>query len=81
MKILPAPDKPLTTIRRLRMEKGLRVPDLSRRANAHLADGYRLDSGSAKAGPSVRQRFADALGVEVSLLFDEQGWPLFEEAR
>jgi transcriptional regulator with XRE-family HTH domain len=66
----------MTKIAELRQKKGISVPALSRLANMHPTNVYRLNAGTYKAGESVQTRFAEALGSSPEDLFDADGWPL-----
>jgi transcriptional regulator with XRE-family HTH domain len=74
----------VTKIKATLEAQGLTQTHLAQRANMHSTTVSRLVAGSAKAGPSIRSRVADALGINADKLFDADGWPLpatLEESR
>lgn len=66
----------MTTIRANREAKRLRQFELARLANLHGSVLSKLETGTDKAGPTVRLRVSRALGVPESELFDAAGWPV-----
>jgi transcriptional regulator with XRE-family HTH domain len=65
-------------ITKLREEKGWSRWELGRRAGIHPADIGKIESLRVRAYPGQQKRIADALGVPVGDLFDDQGWPVEE---
>lgn len=64
-----------TTIRKLRLERGLSRAEACRMAGCYSADYSKVEAGSARAWPRLRARIAVLLGVPEEELFDESGWP------
>ena len=53
-------------VRSIRMEKGIRITDLSRKTGICKTALYRLESGKSKPFPETMHKIANALGVDVS---------------
>ena len=59
-----------TILRQLRLQQGLRVNELARRANVSSATITLLEQGARRASPTLLSRLSAALHVEASLLGD-----------
>src|SRR5579885_2592137 len=59
-----------TILRHLRLQRGLRVNELARRANVSSATITLLEQGARRASPALLSRLSAALHVETSLLSD-----------
>lgn len=59
-----------TILRHLRLQQGLRVNELARRANVSSATITLLEQGARRASPTLLNRLSAALHVETSLLSD-----------
>src|SRR5690349_10144169 len=57
-----------TILRQLRLQQGLRVNELARRANVSSATITLLEQGARRASPALLSRLSTALHVEASLL-------------
>jgi transcriptional regulator with XRE-family HTH domain len=66
----------MTEIARTLTDKNMSVADFCRAANLYETAAYPLCAGKRKAGPTVRQRVCEALGVSEDTLFGGDGWPL-----
>jgi transcriptional regulator with XRE-family HTH domain len=62
-----------TSLRRLRLQQGLRVNELARRANVSSATITLLEQGARRASPALLGRLSAALHVEASVLGDIAG--------
>lgn len=69
-----------TIIRETRERLGLDRGEFARAANLNQAQISRLETGSDKAGPSIRGRVSEALQQPTEALFDADGWPLPSES-
>ncbi len=68
---MPADHDPVsegTILRQLRLQQGLRVNELARRANVSSATITLLEQGARRASPALLSRLSAALHVEASLL-------------
>ncbi len=65
-----------TSLRHLRLQQGLRVNELARRANVSSATITLLEQGARRASPALLSRLSAALHVEAALLSDIAGGSL-----
>jgi transcriptional regulator with XRE-family HTH domain len=65
-----------TILRHLRLQQGLRVNELARRANVSSATITLLEQGARRASPALLSRLSAALHVEAALLSDIAGGSL-----
>jgi transcriptional regulator with XRE-family HTH domain len=70
-----------TILRHLRLQRGLRVNELARRANVSSATITLLEQGARRASPALLSRLSAALHVETSLLSDIAAGNLDAPAR
>ncbi len=75
----PKPYPKLTLLRRLRERAGFDRSELCRRADLFANDLASIEAGRRKCGPKVQSRIGHALGVEPDVIFNQSGWPRYED--
>lgn len=66
----------MTILKAMREYLGRTVPEHARAVGVYPTNVYRIEAGTAPAGPQTRERFVFEFGVPERELFDEAGWAI-----